>query len=158
MDTNMADDVTIQIKDGATIQIKDGATIQIKDGATVQIEDGATVQIEDGATVQIEDGAIPVGYRLKRIAFAKAGETIVWYDSKGRAFPNTLQHDSSFPELIICKEYDCGIKLRKGWWLWNNDGDWVASPIVGDLVIGIYGMQDLLDFIPPPDGQPRQIT
>ena len=111
----------------------------------------------DEIMVPVDARCIPDGYEAVGIKLAKAGESVVWHDSSGKAGPQTLDSDSEFPHLIVRKKYDPGIKIKQGWWVWNNDGDWLASPKCGALAEGVYGLQVLPDFIPTPDGQPRQI-
>lgn len=110
-------------------------------------------------TVQVEFGAIPDGWELDRIGLAKVGETIVWYDQNGKSLLHTLKNNDWLTRaMIIRKKYDPGIKIKIGWWVWcNSHGDWIASPSKDSGTGGVYCLQFLPGFIPPEDGQPRQI-
>ena len=108
--------------------------------------------------VPVDPKCIPDGYEALGFRIGKAGEATVWYDPDGNALPGPLSYDSFTPAMIIRKKYDPGIKIKQGWWVWNDGEDWVASKNPGGWEDGICGIQHLPDFIPTPDGQPRQIT
>ena len=97
-----------------------------------------------------------------RFGLAKAGETDVRYSNNGTAYPSIRTCDSLIPRLIIREKYDPGIKINRGWWVWEYRelmGVWVASPIVNDFNGKyIWGIEHIPEFIPPSDGQPRQIN
>ena len=115
-------------------------------------------------TIEIEDGAIPKGWEPERVGIPKPGETIAKHDSQGNAVAITLPvHNWTIPAIIIRKKYDPGITcIPNGWWVWQQ-GDskksWVATPSEGGYGdhVSIYGLQNLIGFIPPEDGKPRQI-
>ena len=115
-------------------------------------------------TIEIEDGAMPEGWEPERIRIPKTGDTIARYDSQGVTRAYTLpQNDWVIPQIIIRKKHHPGIDcIPKGWWVWQQ-GDskksWVATPSEGGYgdQVSIYGLQNLIGFIPPEDGKPRQI-
>lgn len=110
-------------------------------------------------TVQVEFGAIPDGWELDRIGLAKVGETIVWYDQNGKSLLHTLKNNDWLTRaMIIRKIYDPGIRLRSGWLVWKDRGRWLATKEIGNYDDAVCGLEFLPGFIPPPDGQPRQIT
>jgi len=109
-------------------------------------------------TIPIEDGTIPDGWEPERIGLAKLGETIVRYNSDGIALPNAMKYDSDILAIIIRKKYDPGIDcIPKGWWVWNDGDEWIASKEVGNWENAVCGLQSLLEFTSTPDGKPRQI-
>ena len=110
-------------------------------------------------TIEIEDGAMPDGWEPDRIRIPKTGDTIARYDSQGVVCAYTLpQNNWVIPQIIIRKKYDPGITcIPKGWWVWFFNTCWVASASVGICVEAVRGLEFLSGFIPPEDGQPRQI-
>ena len=118
--------------------------------------------MSDEIMVPFDPACIPDGYQAQRFGYGKTGETGVYLDQSGVLVPTIIKsHSPKFPILIIRKNYDPGIPLPKGWWLWENSelmGVWVASQIVHDLSGNyIWGIEHIPGFIPPPDGKPRQI-
>ena len=110
-------------------------------------------------TIEIEDGAMPKGWEPERIGFPKKGETIV--SAMGQKIIGhqvLLGEIYSYPELILRKKYDPGITcIPKGWWVWNDGGEWIASKEVGNWENAVCGLQSLLEFTSTPDGKPQQI-
>lgn len=112
-------------------------------------------------TIEINDGAIPDGWEPERFGIPKAKEVVVGYDSTGKTIAYVMREDGTIPAMIIRKNYDPGITcIPKGWWVWvwDSDGCWVASTGVGICYESVRGLQFFPDFVPPEDGQPRQIT
>lgn len=116
------------------------------------------------ATIEIEDGAMPEGWEPERFGFPKGGEMIpIKIGCEMAAVRVQPQEKFDMPRMIIRKKYDPGIDcIPKGWWVWQQ-GDakksWVATPSEGGYgdQVSIYGLQNLIGFTPPEDGQPRQI-
>ena len=111
-------------------------------------------------TIEIEDGAMPEGWEPERFGFPKGGETIpVKIECEMAAVQVQPQENAYMPRMIIRRKYHPGINcIPKGWWVWVSDGYWVASTGVNIRGGCVYGLQFLEGFIPPEDGQPRQIT
>ena len=115
-------------------------------------------------TIEIEDGAMPEGWEPERFGIPKERETIV-SAVNGKVVKYATQPQETFlhPRMIIRKKYDPGITcIPKGWWVWqqaDSKKSWVATPSEGGYgdQVSIYGLQNLIGFIPPEDGQPRQI-
>ena len=110
-------------------------------------------------TGEIEDGAMPEGWEPERFGFPKDLETIV-SSVNGTVVKYRVQPQEKFdvPRMIIRKKYDPGIDcIPKGWWVWFFNTCWVASTSVGICVEAVRGLEFLAGFIPPEDGQPRQI-
>lgn len=108
-------------------------------------------------TIPIEDDAIPNGWELYRIGSPKGGESVVCYGADGKPTAGTPDVNSYYPELIIRKKYDPGIRLPSGWWVWRADDNYIASKGVEIWIAAVCGLQFLPGFIPPEDGKPRQI-
>jgi hypothetical protein len=110
--------------------------------------------------IPVDPKCIPDGWEPLRFGIPKEGEFIIPLTQWGGGDPVRVQPKEVFstPRLIVRKKYDPGIRIKQGWSVWNNDGDWVASPKCRVLAEGVYGIQQLPGFVPPPDGQPRQIT
>lgn len=117
--------------------------------------------MEKEITILIDDDAIPKGWEPEKIGTPKIGDTIARYDHLGNASAKMVDSNWYMTEMIIRKKYDPGITgIPKGWWVWDDVDAWVASPTVQeyDLTTCVYGLNWIDGFIPPPDGQPRQIT
>ena len=107
---------------------------------------------------------IPEGWEPERFGVPNEGEMIIaltgWWGQPVRVQP---QEKFSGPRMIIRKKYDPGITwIPKGWWVWqqlDSKKSWVATPSEGGYGdhVSIYGLQNLIGFIPPEDGKPRQI-
>ena len=116
-------------------------------------------------TIEIEDGAMPEGWEPERIGFPKEGEVAIRQLEWAGGMIDRVKRNETFriPQIILRKKYDPGITwIPKGWWVWQQ-GDskksWVATPSEGGYGdhVSIYGLQNLIGFIPPEDGKPRQI-
>ena len=109
-------------------------------------------------TIEIDGGAIPDGWEPQRFGFPKELETIV-SSMNGKIVIYVAQPQEIFlqPRMIIRKKYDPGIRLPSGWWVWRTDDNWIASKGVDTWGDAVCGLQFLPGFIPPEDGQPRQI-
>jgi hypothetical protein len=114
--------------------------------------------------IPVDPKCIPDGYEAVGLRIARAGEDIARSHSGRNPWPAFLMSDSEFPELVIRKKYNPGIGcIPEGWWVWQQldaKKSWVATPSEGGDGddVAIYGLQNLLGFNPPPDGQPRQIA
>lgn len=110
-------------------------------------------------TIKIEDGAMPDGWEPERFGFPKEGETIVSVMGQKTIVHQVLPGEIyCYPQMIIRKKYDPGIDcIPKGWWVWKGRANWLASSELGDYNSYVAGLQFLPSFVPPEDGQPRQI-
>ena len=114
----------------------------------------------DEMMVQVDPKCIPDGWEPLRFGIPKEGEFIIPSTHCGGGVPVPVQPKERFsaPNLIVRKKYNSGIRLPSGWSIWNYHQNWVASIKVGDYTNAITGLQHFPDFVPPPDGQPRQIN
>ena len=108
--------------------------------------------------VPVDPICIPDGYEAVGLRIAKAGEEIAKRHSNGNSWPAKLRSDSDFPELVIRKKYNPGIRINRGWWVWTDGEDWGASKKPGEWEDAICGLQHLPEFIPTPDCQPQQVN
>jgi hypothetical protein len=108
--------------------------------------------------VPVDSRCIPDGWEPLRFGIPEEGEFIIpllqWGGVPVRVQPKEF---FSTPRLIIRKKYNPGVKITQGWWVWTDGEDWGASKKPGEWEDAICGLQNLPEFIPTPDGQPRQI-
>jgi hypothetical protein len=109
--------------------------------------------------VPVDPACIPEGWEAVRVASSDKGEFIsMCYGNE--CLPYKCHTEKNGVCLVIRKKYDPGIPLPKGWWVWHDGGEWIASPesLEDDLPECISGLDWLPGFIPPPDSQSRQIN
>ena len=110
--------------------------------------------------IPVDSACIPEGYQAQRFGYGEIGETVVQHDRSGVSIPTIIHsYSPKFPRLIICKKYNPGIPLPKDWWVWRDGDAWIATPGFPNHYSSkcIHGLDWLPGFIPPSDGQPRQI-
>ena len=121
--------------------------------------------MSDEIMVPVNPKCIPDGCEPLRFGIPEEGEFIVQLTQFGGVILVRVQPKEVFstPRLIVRKKYDPGIDcIPKGWWVWQQldaNKSWVATPSDGGYgdYVAIYGLQNLLGFVPPPDGKPRKI-
>ena len=111
--------------------------------------------------VPVDPKFIPSDCEAVAVRAGKKGEL---HAMEGRAVE--LFQDTNLPHLIVRRKYEASVSIPKGWWVaMANNKKWFAcdeKPVkYGDgwrTTTGNFVELDRLNFVPPLDGQPRQVT
>jgi hypothetical protein len=118
--------------------------------------------------VPVDSACVPDGEEFVRVGRAKKGER--YYGLSGTIVEALLDHTTEDSvSIIVRRKWQSSVSIPKGWWVFaNNDQNvWRATDVKPDYDDGTWicsrkAKWDLslngLNFTPPEDGQPRQVT